>query len=170
MSFTSINFIIFLSVVVILNYCLPQKKRWIFLLIASYFFYLNWKPIYAILLFATTISTYICSNLLAKGDKSIKYRKFVCAFGCIFPLCSLILFKYYNFINSTITTTLSYIGISIEMPKLEFLMPLGISFYTFTVVGYLIDIYRRMYFPERNFGIVALFYLFFYPNCFWTDS
>lgn len=161
MSFASINFIIFLFIVVVINYCLPQQKRWIFLLAASYFFYFNWKPIYALLLIATTGTTYICSRLLTRENKSEKYRKIVCWSGCLFPLCSLILFKYYNFINSSITATLSYLGITLEMPQLEFLMPLGISFYTFTVIGFLIDIYRRSYSPERNFGKLALFISFF---------
>lgn len=161
MSFTSLNFLFFLLTVVIVNYCLPRSKRWILLLVASYYFYLNWQPIYALLLLATTIVTYVCSLQLDKNGKSVKFRKIICSIGCIFPLLSLVIFKYYHFITDSTTSALSKIGIYMEMPTLQFLMPIGISFYTFTAVGYLIDIYRRDYKPERNFGILSLFISFF---------
>lgn len=132
-----------------------------FLLIASYYFYLNWQPIYAILLLLTTTTTYLCSILLNKKDKSVKYRKITCTIGCIIPIAILGLFKYYNFITSAITGLLSQVGLYLSMPRLEFLMPIGISFYTFTAVGYLIDLYRRKYEPERNFFVLSLFIGFF---------
>lgn len=161
MSFTSLNFLLFLIIVVIVYYCMPRKYRWTFLLAASYYFYFNWQPIYAVLLIATTVITYICTYLLGKEDKTVTYRKTVCSLGCIFPLCSLGLFKYYNFITTGITSALSIVGLHLEMPELDFLMPVGISFYTFTAVGYMIDVYRRDYRPEKNFFVLSLFISFF---------
>lgn len=98
---------------------------------------------------------------MAKSNKTTRYRKIVCTVGCVIPLAILGLFKYYNFITSVITNLLSYVGLHFEMPQLEFLMPIGISFYTFTAVGYLIDIYRRKYKVEKNFLILSLFIGFF---------
>lgn len=160
MSFTSINFLLFVFVVVILNYLTPQKWRWVLLLTASYYFYLNWQPIYAILLVVTTIITYVCSLQLYKEKRNNK-RKLICIIACVLPLCSLAVFKYYNFITNNVTGVLSYLHLYIEMPKLNLLMPIGISFYTFTSIGYIIDIYRRKYQPETHFGIFALFISFF---------
>lgn len=160
MSFTSINFLLFVSIVVVLNYLTPQKWRWILLLTASYYFYLNWQPIYAILLAATTIITYVCSLLLDKEQKNNR-RKQICMIACVLPLCSLAVFKYYNFITTNVTEALSYLHLYIEMPKLDWLMPIGISFYTFTSIGYIIDIYRKKYHPETHFGVFALFISFF---------
>lgn len=132
-----------------------------FLLAASYYFYLNWQPIYGVLLVLTSVSTYICSLWMNRDNQSAKRRKAICSLGCIIPLAILGLFKYYNFITSSITEALSFLGLHATMPQMEFLMPIGISFYTFTVVGYLIDIYRRDYEPERNFFLLALFIGFF---------
>lgn len=161
MSFTSISFLFFLLIVIVVNYCVSRRYRWIFLLVTSYYFYLNWQPIYAILLFLATISTYICSMLMSKSNKTPRYRKTVCTIGCVIPLAILGLFKYYNFITDTVTDALSTVGLHLAMPDLEFLMPIGISFYTFTVVGYLIDIYRNKYSAERNFFVLSLFVGFF---------
>ena len=160
MSFTSINFLFFVLIVIILNYLIPQRWRWTLLLVASYYFYLNWQPVYAVLLAATTILTYVCSRLLVNEQKE-KSRKLICTVACLFPLGSLALFKYYNFITISITEALSYVHLYVEMPKLNWLMPVGLSFYTFTSIGYIIDIYRYKYKPEPNFGIFALFISFF---------
>lgn len=161
MSFTSINFLLFVFVVVVINYILTAKKRWILLLLSSYYFYLNWQPVYAILLFFTSVVTYVCSVLMNKGNLKNPQRKAICVSGCLVPLSALIIFKYYNFFTDSIIFVLDSLGIHLKMPELSLLMPVGISFYTFTSVGYLIDIYKRRYAPETNFGIVCLFVSFF---------
>lgn len=161
MSFTSINFLIFLVGTVTINYIIPHTYRWIYLLIVSYFFYLNWQPLYAVLLFATSVITYFCGIKAGNTAKSDRNRKTFAIMGCTFPLLILGIFKYYNFITENIVEALKVIKIYVEMPKMEMLMPLGISFYTFTVVGYLIDVYKQKYQPERNFGILCLFVAFF---------
>ena len=161
MSFTSINFIVFIVVVVVMNYIIPRTKRWLFLLAASYYFYLNWQPIYGLLLLGTSVITYLSALLMGDEGKPKRYRKWICAVGCVLPLASLGLFKYYNFITSSIHGVLSSLGVLIEMPRFDLLMPIGISFYTFTAVGYLIDIYRKQYEVERNFFMLSLFIGFF---------
>lgn len=161
MTFISLTFLLFLLAVIIVNYCLPQKYRWIFLLLSSYYFYMNWQPIYAVLLFATSVITYLTALLMNQKDASPKFRKCVCIVGCLLPLFSLSLFKYYNFITDTFEGALTWLGIAMTFPKIEFLMPLGISFYTFSSIGYMIDVYRGNYEPEKNFGILCAYVAFF---------
>lgn len=161
MSFTSLNFLAFLAIVIIINYSLPQRFRWIFLLAASYYFYLNWQPIYAILLFVTTCITYTSALLISKQRISTSWRKLICSGGCILPLGALAIFKYYGFISDNISALLQSIHLKVTLPQMQLLLPIGISFYTFSAVGYIIDIYKQKYSPEKNFGILALFIAFF---------
>lgn len=159
--FTSLHFIFLFLPVIVINYLLPQRYRWIFLLIASYYFYIDWQPLYAILLFITTSLTYLAGILLSLKRFRKTQRKFICIIGSLLPLGSLFFFKYYNFLTSNIRSFLETIGIYIELPEMKMLLPLGISFYTFSAIGYLIDIYRNKYRPEKNFGIFCLFISFF---------
>lgn len=105
--------------------------------------------------------TYLFGILLGDDSKSTKHRKTILILGCSLPLCSLVLFKYYGFINTNVTNLLEYLGIHIQLPEMRLLLPLGISFYTFAAIGYLMDLYHRKYEPERNFGIFCLFIGFF---------
>lgn len=161
MAFTSLTFLVFLTAVIVINYCLPQRWRWAFLLAASYYFYLNWQPIYAVLLITTTGITYITAKLLNRSYQNRASRKLICWTGCILPLGALAIFKYYGFVTDNISALLETLDIKIVLPKMQLLLPIGISFYTFSAIGYLIDIYRRKYKPERNFGIFCLFIAFF---------
>lgn len=165
MLFTSFDFAFFFIAVIVIYYCLPMKWRWGFLLAASAYFYLNWEPIYAVLLFITTCSTYAATVVIDRAsiNQSINRRKRKIALwaGCAVPLLSLLLFKYYNFITDSIHGLLQSCGVDLAIPRLEFLMPLGISFYSFTAIGYIIDVYKGKYAAERNFGITALFISFF---------
>lgn len=161
MSFTSFTFLLFLTVVIIVNYCLLQRWRWAFLLAASYYFYLNWQPIYALLLIVSTFITFISARLMDRPGWKQTARKAICWIGSLLPLGGLAVFKYYGFVTDNITSLLESLHLKVELPKMELLLPIGISFYTFTAVGYLIDIYRRKYKPESNLGIFCLFIAFF---------
>lgn len=88
-------------------------------------------------------------------------RKLACTIGCAFPLVSLVAFKYYGFLTESVSSFLETLHLKMYFPEMHLLIPLGISFYTFSTVGYLLDIYREKYTPERNFGIYALFISFF---------
>lgn len=98
---------------------------------------------------------------MTKSNLSSKLRKSICIIGCILPLGSLLFFKYYNFITENINSLFEYLRIYLPLPEMTLLLPLGISFYTFSAIGYLIDIYKRKYPPEQNFGIFCLFIAFF---------
>lgn len=160
MVFTSFNFLIFFPAVLILYFLLPQKFRGIFLLLASYYFYINIKPVYALLLAGVTITTYLFTNLIANAT-SDRGRRLLLIAAIILILLPLFFFKYFNFVNEGIFGLLNYAGLHLSLPHVSLLLPVGISFYTFMALGYIIDVYNEEIEAEKNFGIVALFLSFF---------
>ncbi len=159
MIFNSLAFLAFFPLVCVIYFVLPSKFRNYFLLVASYYFYMNWEPMYALLIFASTATTYGCSLLLEKVSKQKK--KIVLALSLFLNFGILFTFKYYNFITESVFAILQYADIRCEMPKFTLLLPVGISFYTFQAVGYTIDVYKQKIKAERNFFTYALFVSFF---------
>jgi len=160
MTFTSFGFLIFFPAVILIYYLLPEKYRRWFLLLASYYFYINLKPVYAVLLVAATLVTYFFAILIdkAKADRS---RKLLLILDIVITLLPLFFFKYYNFVNTGIYNLLDVAGIRWPLPDISFILPIGISFYTFMALGYVIDVYNKEIESEKNPGIVALFLSFF---------
>lgn len=159
MLFNSYSFLIFFPIVCAIYFLLPTIKwRNYFLLGASYYFYMNWEPVYALLLLSSTIITYCASLAIEKYGNN---RKLILTIGIILNLAILIFFKYYNFAAENITALLNYFHIGIQIPNLAILLPVGISFYIFQALGYMIDVYRKDIEPERNFFTYALFVSFF---------
>lgn len=140
---------------------MPHKYRWAWLLAASYYFYMNWNPAYAILIFGSTIITYLCSLLLEKYQTDRGKKRLFLTISLIINFGILFLFKYFNFVNETMFSVMEYLGVRWAVPNLDILLPVGISFYTFQAVGYTIDVYRGQLKAERHFGIYALFVSFF---------
>lgn len=161
MLFNSVQFLLFFPGVVAVYFLLPFKYRWFFLLLASYYFYMNWMPVYAVLILASTVTTYLCSILLEKFGNNVNRKKYFLVASLTFNFLILFIFKYYNFINDTIFQALSIFGLRWYVPNLDILLPVGISFYTFQAVGYTIDVYRGDLKAERHFGRYALFVSFF---------
>lgn len=162
MLFNSFAFLMFFPVVCITFFLLP-KNRWrnLFLLIASYFFYMNWKPTYALLILTSTILTYGCGLLLERNIGNRLQQKRFLAISLVLNFSILFLFKYFNFAGDSITALFSIIGLDIHVPNLDVLLPVGISFYTFQAVGYSIDVYRGTIKAEKDFITYALFVSFF---------
>lgn len=161
MIFTSFNFVIFFPIVIVIYYLLPEKVRWKYLLIVSYYFYINIKAVYALLLAGVTITTYIFARLIDDA-KSQQKKKWLLIVNIIITLLPLFFFKYYNFVNEGVFNFLQYLGIRWPLPEINFILPIGISFYTFMALGYSIDVYNEEIRAEKKFGIVALF-LSFWP-------
>ena len=161
MLFNSIQFILFFPIVVLIYYLLQTKKsRNIFLLIASYYFYMNWNPIYVFLILFSTISTFCCSLFIEK-NKGNKNARAALVMNIIINLAILFVFKYYNFINDSVFSLLESFGLRWNVPNLTFLLPVGISFYTFQAIGYSIDVYRGRLDAEHSIITYALFVSFF---------
>lgn len=160
MLFNSLAFMIFFPLVCAVYFILPYKYRWIFLLMASYYFYMNWQPVYAVLIFFSTLTTYYAGiKMDATTDRQKK--KLYLIINLAINIGILFLFKYYNFINTSVFEGLDYLGIRWPVPNFDVLLPVGISFYTFQAVGYSIDVYRGTLKAEKHFGIYALFVSFF---------
>lgn len=161
MLFNSFHYLVFFPIVCVIYWLLKKGSlRDPFLLIASYFFYMNWKPVFALLLLAVTVVSYT-TGLLLERRKDETERKWILATGLVLCFSSLVFFKYYNFLNDSIFNLLAFVGLRWTLPDLNLLLPIGISFYTFQATGYCIDVYRRTVAAERNPLTFALFVSFF---------
>ena len=165
MLFNSFDFLLFFPAVCILYFVIPHKFRLLLLLIASYYFYMNWKPIYAILIMVSTITTYLCgigiSNEINKQQLKKNKAKIILIVCIIINLGILFFYKYFNFVNGAIYDLLSYLHIRWTVPDFDVLLPVGISFYTFQAIGYVVDIYQKRISAERNILPFSLFISFF---------
>lgn len=163
MLFNSIAFLLFFPIVCVFYFCIPASQlrlRNFLLLIASYYFYMNWEPAYALLLLTSTVVTYIAA--LGIGYFKEKRKKKICLVSSlVLNLAILFLFKYFNFLATNVETALLASGLAMDIPKFGLLLPVGISFYTFQALGYSIDVYRGSVKIERDFPTYALFVSFF---------
>jgi len=164
MLFNSAQFLLFFPIVVILYFVLPQKIRIYWLLVASYYFYMCWNVKYVVLILISTIVTYLSGLLLQKAKDSgysDKRKNLIVAGSFIINLGILGYFKYFNFFLESISDLFLAIGIRLNVPTLDILLPVGISFYTFQALSYTMDVYRDDIYAERNFFKYALFVSFF---------
>ena len=185
MLFTDYSFIGFLAVVFVLYYTLPKKCQWPFLLVASYVFYFIASPSYLIFIAATTVSTYLVSLKLDKLETiqkewirehkgqisreekkeykaGIKAKKWKWLLVCLFfNLGILAVLKYTNFTIANINGLLQAFHSDRQLSFLNLVLPMGISFYTFQTMGYIIDVYRGTSTAEKNPFKLALFVSFF---------
>ncbi len=167
MVFNSIKFLIFFPIIVLVYFIFPQKYKYIWLLISSYYFYTCWNIKYTFILFISTIITYLTGILIDKShkiqleNKSILYKKLIFIIGISLNLIILFYFKYTNFLVINLNKILEIVKIKFVIPKADIIMPIGISFYMFQSLGYIIDVYRENIKAEKNFGKYALFVSFF---------
>ena len=184
MLFTSYRFILFILVLFLVYYIMPKKYQWILLLLASYIFYSIAGVKYLIYILATTLSTYFISLRLNqlqtaqasylkenkeslsreekkayKAGMKLRQRRWM-VLCLVFNFGILAVIKYADFTLSNINGVLNWVGTK-PLPLIGFILPLGISFYTFQTMGYLIDVYREKYPSERNLFKLALFISFF---------
>jgi len=160
MVFNSLSFFIFFPVTAAVYFILPlQWRRW-FLLAASYYFYMCFKPEYVIILLVSTLIDYYLGIRINAG-KTLKSRKRTLLIGIILNIGSLAALKYLNFIGESISILLKSFNIFLDIKGFEFLAPVGISYYTFKKLSYLIDVYREKHLPETRFGNFALYVAFF---------
>ncbi|MEJ5302535.1 MAG: MBOAT family protein [Bacteroidales bacterium] len=160
MAFNSLEFLIFLPVVVGLYYSLNPRYRWILLLAASYFFYMWWNPLYIILIITSTAIDYFAARAIEKTPLKKKKRKYL-LLSLFTNLGLLFSFKYYGFFAGSMQRLLSLAGIEIHFPYLDILLPVGISFYTFQTLSYTIDVYKGKIKAEKHPGYFALYVTYF---------
>lgn len=160
MTFTSFNFLVFFPLVIILYNLIPQKVRLWYLLVVSYLFYINLQPVYALLLVLVTLTTFFFTKAIA-SSQSEKTKHRLLIGGILLILLPLFFFKYFSFINNSIISLLEQYSIHIALPSISWMLPIGISFYTFMAIGYIIDVYNEEVEFEKNPASTGLFLSFF---------
>lgn len=160
MLFNSLNFLIFFPIVVMIYFIIPRKIRYIWLLVASYYFYMCWNAKYALLIGVSTLITYV-SGLLLGICKENMQKKLVVAVSFISNLGILVFYKYFDFVLGNINIVLQKFDVEILSNPFDIILPVGISFYTFQALSYTVDVYRNEIKPEKNPLKYALFVSFF---------
>lgn len=184
MAFNSFTFWLVFPVVFWIYWLIPSKYnqcRKVFLLVASYVLYMNYKPAFALVLLGVTLVTwwggqFLSLELRDKSEESVEddssfkiqdsgRRKRLAWLFALLGLLPLLVFKYYNFINESITSLLEVSGFKFQLPGLNWAIPVGISFFTFQAVGYMLDVYHERVKTEKNLIDYMLFVSFF-PQVF----
>ncbi len=160
MLFNSLEFLIFFPVVTLVYFLIPQRIKYLWLLVASYYFYMCWNPEYAILMGISTVITYASGIFIDKG-KTTLVRKIYVGISFALNLAILFYFKYFYFTVDNINAIRQMLGMSVLVPRFDVVLPVGISFYTFQALSYTMDVYRRELKPEKNILKYALFVSFF---------
>ncbi len=160
MIFNSLSFLIFCPIVFSLYWLTKDKYKWFILLVASYYFYMSWNVKYVCLILITTVVSYACALLIERTDNQKKKKLYIVAalvicFGILF------VFKYLNFAIININRICSIFAISLPISLVNLVLPVGISFYTFQTLSYVIDVYRGDIKAEKHFGKYATFISFF---------
>jgi D-alanyl-lipoteichoic acid acyltransferase DltB (MBOAT superfamily) len=162
MLFNSPEFALFFPLAVGAYFLCPHAWRWLLLLAASYVFYMAWEPGYALLLLASTTVDYVAGRAMAALPTQAGRGKYLAA-SIVINLGMLFFFKYFNFFADALRPVVEMSGLAITIPHSEFLLPVGISFYTFQTMSYAIEVYRGAMPAERHFGRFAL-YVAFWPQ------
>jgi alginate O-acetyltransferase complex protein AlgI len=160
MSFNSTDFIIFFLVAATVYAICPPRYRWAWLLAASYYFYASWALEYAVWLAAFTLVVYLLAILIDRASQQAR-RKALLILGLVLLLGTLAVLKYSGFVGESLRALAERLDLGYTAPVWQLLLPVGLSFYTFQALGYLIDVYRGKIKAERHLGFLALFMAFF---------
>ncbi len=163
MLFNSVSFAIFLPIVFFLYWFGTRgnlKQQNILLLVSSYFFYACWDYRFLFLLIFSTFLDYF-TGIKIHEAKNQKLKKFWLWLSICINLGFLGVFKYYNFFADSFADGLSLLGIQANLGTLQVILPVGISFYTFHGLSYVLDLYNNKIKPERNFVDYSVFVSFF---------
>lgn len=167
MLFNSVDFFVFFPFVTFFYFIIPKRFRWIWLLISSYLFYMNYSIKYTVFIIISTLITYISGLLIEKADeikdknKSLSLKKLWVLLSFASNLGILFSFKYISFFNNILKDLFSKFNLSYNAPKFNLIVPLGISFYTLQALSYTVDVYRKDVKAQKNPFRYALFVSFF---------
>ena len=158
MAFNSFYFWMLFPLIFAVYWLIPVNKtltKKIFLILVSYLLYLNWNPVYSLILVWVTIITWL-------GGLFLRNRNvYIAILLSVLSLAPLLIFKYGDFLNQNLNELLSLLGLRFEFPGLNYAIPIGISFYSFQAIGYMLDVYHKRTSVERNFVDYTLFVSFF---------
>ena len=160
MLFNSFSFLAFLAVFLILYYRLTHRGQNFLILVASYFFYAAWDWRFLILLAFTTYVDYFVARRM-EIETNAKSRRTLLGVSLVCNLGMLGFFKYFDFFAVNLQGLLKAIGFNVELPLLNLILPVGISFYTLHSLGYVLDVYSRRQPPVKSaleFGCFVSFF------------
>lgn len=160
MLFNSFEYFFFFTAVLVIYFRLPVQPRWPILLIASYIFYMGWRPLFVFLLMFTTTVDFIGGVVIDTAERMF-VRRLAMVTSITINLGLLALFKYYNFFAANVHSAASSAGYDFNLVYVTVVLPVGISFYTFQSLSYTFDVYARRLPAERNFLRYALYVAFF---------
>ena len=160
MTFNSWEFLLFYPIVALLYFVLPKKLKWPMLLASSYYFYMCYQANLVFLILGTTFISWVASNIIERTENK-KTKKICLAVTLIACLGVLFFYKYFNFLSGSVTSLIELFGGTPSPVVLNLILPVGVSFYTFQTLSYVIDVYRGDIKTERNFFFYALFVSFF---------
>ena len=160
MVFNSIEYVIFLPVVVLLFYLLPQRVRWFMLLVASCVFYMWFVPKYILILLVTIVIDYLAGILMERNVERPKRKKTFMIISIVSTLTVLFVFKYLGFVTENLTRLCALFGMETDL-TVNIILPIGLSFHTFQSMSYVIEVYRGNQKAEHHFGYYSLYVMFF---------
>ena len=163
MLFNSFNFWIIFPFIFLFFWIIPSRQQLtkkIFLITISYLLYINWDVAYSLILLGITLITFYGAKIIS-NTPTIHKRHILIALFTTLAFLPLLIFKYYNFIITSVTQILTDIGFRFELPGLNWAIPIGISFFSFQAIGYLLDVYHNRIKAEHNIIDYTLFVSFF---------
>ena len=163
MLFNSFNFWIIFPFIFLFFWIIPSKQQLtkkIILITISYLLYINWDAAYSLILLGITLITFYGAKIIS-NTPTIHKRHILIALFTTLAFLPLLIFKYYNFIITSVTQILTDIGFRFELPGLNWAIPIGISFFSFQAIGYLLDVYHNRIKAEHNIIDYTLFVSFF---------
>lgn len=159
MSFDSLTYAVFLPAVCLIHWQAPAKWRWAVLLAASYVFYASWNVSLSLLILGVTACSYLAGRLIGQASSPLLRR--ACLAGALAVSLGLLgYFKYFNLLGRSIA---ALFGRGEAWQTMDIALPVGVSFYTFQAISYVVDVYRNELKAERHFGYYAL-YISFFPQ------
>ena len=160
MLFNSIKYLLFLPIVFALFWASPKRFRVPILLVASYVFYISWRPIFLLLILGLTAVNFLFGNKIAACAQNPSQKKLFLTAALATNLLTLIFFKYAYFLDDLCIKVMAPLGIHISKLPFDIVLPLGISFFIFEFIHYTVDIYRGSQ-PIKSLANFALFASFF---------
>jgi alginate O-acetyltransferase complex protein AlgI len=159
MAFNSIEYLLFFTTVVLVYFVIPQRMRLDWILLSSLFFYASADPVLLVHFLVVIIATYLLAlQIDAQVDKAIRRRWVLIAVALL--VFNLFIFKYTMFLSDTLRSIAEATGIPYPVPSFRIMLPIGISFYTFSLISYVVDVHKGMA-VERRFRRFALYASFF---------
>jgi D-alanyl-lipoteichoic acid acyltransferase DltB (MBOAT superfamily) len=164
MIFNSVDFLIFFCIVITLYFFVPNRFKWLFLLAVGYFFYASFRPEYLVLIIVPTVIVYFIGLKISRikpTPESHSRRKRLLIAGLVSALAALLVFRYTDFAGSSLFSLAGLFVRDLTYHPVEFIFPIGLSFYSFKMVSYLVDVYNENAPAEKHPGYFALYVSFF---------